>query len=395
MPDYDVITVGGGLGGAALAKVLGGGGLRVLVLEREEEFSDRIRGEFLVPWGGAEAQKLGLYDVLLASGANEQPYWNVLGNPVRDLSVTTPQKLPGLTFFHPAMQEVVIEEARRAGAEVWRGATVSQIRAGNPPAITVEARTGQRQLTARVVVCADGRNSVGRIWAGFTPRRGRQRLLIAGVMLEETDIATDTALVAVNPPRREVALLVPQGRRRARGFLIYPGETIRRLQGEGDLARLIDECVQAGMPRECYAGSRPVGPLASFDATATWVEHPYRPGVTLLGDAAGASDPTWGQGLSLTLRDVRVLSEHLLGSEDWEAAGHEYAQMRDSYFKTELTVEDWLFELMLGDGAEAEARRARAMPLLAAEPDRYPDHHFSGPDLPCDERIRRRLFGEE
>jgi flavin-dependent dehydrogenase len=70
MADFDVIKVGGGLGGAALAKVLAASGLRVLVLEREQEFSDRIRGEFLVPWGGAEAQKLGLYDVLLASGAN-------------------------------------------------------------------------------------------------------------------------------------------------------------------------------------------------------------------------------------------------------------------------------------------------------------------------------------
>jgi 2-polyprenyl-6-methoxyphenol hydroxylase-like FAD-dependent oxidoreductase len=152
----------------------------------------------------------------------------VLGNPIRDLSVTTPQKLPGLTFFHPAMLEVVLEEAKRAGAEVWRGATVSQIRPGSPPAVAVEARTGRRQLTARMVVCADGRNSVARIWAGFSPRRGRQRLLIAGVMLEGTDIATDTALVTVSPPRREVALLVPQGRRRARGFLIYPG---RRFAG--------------------------------------------------------------------------------------------------------------------------------------------------------------------
>jgi hypothetical protein len=33
--------------------------------------------------------------------------------------------------------------------------------------------------------------------------------------------------------------------------------------------------------------------------------------------------------------------------------------------------------------------------LIAMEPERYPDHHFSGPDLPCDERVRRRLYGEE
>src|SRR5579864_8158211 len=63
--DYDVITVGGGLGGAALAKVLAEKGRRVLVIEREREFKDRIRGEYMMPWGVAEAQKLGLYDLLL------------------------------------------------------------------------------------------------------------------------------------------------------------------------------------------------------------------------------------------------------------------------------------------------------------------------------------------
>ena len=72
--DYDVITVGGGLGGAALAKVLAENGLRVLVTERERTFKDRIRGEFLAPWGVAEAQNLGLYDLLMETCTHEQPF---------------------------------------------------------------------------------------------------------------------------------------------------------------------------------------------------------------------------------------------------------------------------------------------------------------------------------
>jgi 2-polyprenyl-6-methoxyphenol hydroxylase-like FAD-dependent oxidoreductase len=50
--------------------------------------------------------------------------------------------------------------------------------------------------------------------------------------------------------------------------------------------------------------------------TETWVDHPYRDGLVLVGDAAAASDPTWGQGLSLTSRDVRVLAEKLLSAND-------------------------------------------------------------------------------
>jgi flavin-dependent dehydrogenase len=57
---YDLVTIGGGIGGAALAKVIAARGLRVLVLEREQEFRDRVRGEFLNSWGVAEAIRLGL-----------------------------------------------------------------------------------------------------------------------------------------------------------------------------------------------------------------------------------------------------------------------------------------------------------------------------------------------
>ncbi len=38
---YDIITVGGGLGGSTLARAMTGRGTRVLVLEREQQFKDR------------------------------------------------------------------------------------------------------------------------------------------------------------------------------------------------------------------------------------------------------------------------------------------------------------------------------------------------------------------
>jgi flavin-dependent dehydrogenase len=51
MAGYDIIAVGGGLGGAAVANVMARAGARVLVVERETHFRDRIRGEFMEPWG--------------------------------------------------------------------------------------------------------------------------------------------------------------------------------------------------------------------------------------------------------------------------------------------------------------------------------------------------------
>jgi menaquinone-9 beta-reductase len=46
-------------------------------------------------------------------------------------------------------------------------------------------------------------------------------------------------------------------------------------------------------------------------------------------------------------------------------------------------------------GPVAEARRAKALPLIAEDPTRVPDHLFSGPDLPLNDSIKRRFFGDD
>jgi choline dehydrogenase-like flavoprotein len=99
---YDIITVGGGLGGAAQAKAMAEQGARVLVLERETQFKDRARGENCVSWGGAEMQALGLSELLRTTCAHETPQFAFsigpeFGEP-RDLIATTPQRLPFLPF---------------------------------------------------------------------------------------------------------------------------------------------------------------------------------------------------------------------------------------------------------------------------------------------------------
>ncbi len=305
------------------------------------------------------------------------------------------QGLPGLTFYHPAMQQVVLDAAKGAGAEVWRGASVREVKPGETPVAMLEIDGSVRELTARLVVCADGRSSMGRLWGGFSPRRGKQRLLGAGILLEGLSIAEDATLTILNPLVGREAILFPQGAGRVRAYLIYSPESVPRLQGDADVARFIDESVRTGIPQEVFAGAQTGGPLASFDMTENWVEHPYRDGVALIGDAAGATDPTWGQGMSMTMRDVRVLAENLFANNDWDAAGHEYAREHDRYFTTTLTVEDWIFEMFLDQGPQAQKGRERALPLIGAEPDRMPDHMFSGPDLPCDESVRKRFFGED
>src|SRR5687767_8679308 len=123
--DFDLIIVGGGLAGAALAKAMAEHGASVRVLERERRFRDRVRGEAIQPWGVAEARALGLYDALITGCADEVRWFttysgaSVLGR--RDLLETTAHRAGFLTFYHPEMQEVLLGLAEAAGAQVWRG----------------------------------------------------------------------------------------------------------------------------------------------------------------------------------------------------------------------------------------------------------------------------------
>lgn len=395
--DYDLVVGGGGICGASLAQVMAGAGASVLVLERERQFRDRVRGEFVEPWGVAETRALGLSATLASAGAHELPLL-VTGSDrkgPRDLTRTSGPKCPALTFYHPAAQDALLHGATKAGAQVWRGAQVHQVGPGSPPRVVVSHNERTVEIAARLVVGADGRHSLTRKSLGRPEQIHDDGRLLAGVLLGEVCFPEDRALIAMSPPTGHIAYLFPQGGKRARAYVGFRSDAREALRGGGDLGRFIEASVATGAPSEAYEAVSVQGPLATFKTKERWVDHPYRDGVVLIGDAAGVSDPTWGQGLSLGFRDVRVLRDCLLADEDWEAAGHAYAEAHDRYFRTTQTVVGWLTDFFLAAGSEAEARRVRARPLARDDPSRVPDHLVSGPDLPADERVRRRFFGEE
>src|ERR1700730_3708823 len=148
---YDIVTVGGGLGASAFAAAMASAGLRVLLLEKELQFKDRVRGEYIVTWGVAEAQELGLKNALLGSCATEIPFIE-MGFGLRNLVETTAQRLPGISFFHPEMQEALLGEAQRAGAEVRRGVSVTNVEPGPNPSVTASSDGREERISARLVV---------------------------------------------------------------------------------------------------------------------------------------------------------------------------------------------------------------------------------------------------
>src|ERR1700722_7311040 len=107
---YDIIMAGGGIAASTLAKAMAERGAKVLVLEREKQFKDRVRGEAVVSWGVAEANELGICRLLKEKCGHDVPYVEA-GSGLRDLRTTTPQQLPPLSFPHQVMQEIMLAAA--------------------------------------------------------------------------------------------------------------------------------------------------------------------------------------------------------------------------------------------------------------------------------------------
>ncbi|PKB73745.1 MAG: hypothetical protein BZY75_00155 [SAR202 cluster bacterium Io17-Chloro-G7] len=396
---YDIITVGGGIAGASLAKVMAEKGAKVLVLERDSVFRDRVRGEAIMPWGTAEAKELGLYETFIASGGRDLVWWDGYQGSERtshrELTATTTPKEPVTAFHHPTAQSFLIRAAADAGAEIRLGVRVLGVKTGDLPQVLAEVDGEENEFRARLVVGADGRDAPFRGWAGFNVLRDPGHTLVAGLLLDEVPVDDDSSHAWLNSDLGLWVLIFPQGGGRVRGYVCYGEDAGFRLSGDGDISRFIEQSINAGMSEGIYASAKPAGPLATFDGAASWIDHPYRNGIALIGAAAGAPDPTWGQGLSLSLRDVRVLRDALIRDENWDLAGNSYADEHDRYFKVIHDIELWETEILMKTGEEADARRKKAFAAWREDRTRQLDVMLSGPIPFVDETTKRRFFGEE
>ena len=401
--DYDLIVIGGGVAGSAVAARLATAGARTLVVESEGTFRDRVRGEAIMPWGVAEARSLGLGPVLLRAGGNPLPYWDSYQGAERsghrDLTRTTGVGEPVMACFHPDLQTAMLEHAEQCGAAVQRGVRVTGLTTSedesSPPTVAFDRGGTEEVLTARLIVGADGRGSRTRGWAGFPVHQDAERNLVSGVLIEGVDLTDDATHAWLDTEMGHWILNFPQGNGKARVYLCYDHRTARRYSGDQDVKTVLDQCIASGVPAEVYEKASPAGPLATFDGRTTWAESAYRNGVALVGDAAANTDPTWGQGLSMALRDARVLSDHLLSTGDWADAGRSYAEDRRAYFGAVHAMENWQTQLLMDTGPEADEARRRAMRSWREDRTRNPDTFLSGPGEPLDDNDRLRFFGLE
>ncbi len=398
-PDYDLLIVGGGLAGATLGLSMARQDHRVLIVEKEQKFRDRVRGEVLLPWGTAEAQELGIIDLLLKSCAREAPhtyfYYSGEASPPRDYRSTTPKGTCALSFHHPEMQEVLLAAAAEAGARVMRGANLAALRPGAVPEADIASDDGTRAVSARLIVGADGRESQMATLLGFARERDPEELFTGGLQLSG-DAPVETGLhFFLHAISGRGTILIETYPKNFRAYLLHHKDALpRRLSGERDFPAVMQHFHEIGLPATWLARLKPHGVFATFDGAHRWITNPVRGNCVLVGDAAAVSDPVWGNGLSRTLRDVRLLRDRLRGDGDWTRAAEAYAADHDDFFHRLRRAERLNAALHFSIGDAAEKRRQRAYALMEKNPELKMDISGRGPEQPCDDAMIATLLGE-
>jgi menaquinone-9 beta-reductase len=357
----DVVIVGGGIAGSALAYALASAGLGVTVLESSTEYEDRVRGEAMMPWGVKEARDLGVDQILLDAGAHVAAHWMQYfegsDEPAMAPMAGMVEGVAGsLNLRHPDACQALADAAAAAGATVVRGVHDIRLTAGPDVSVSYTA-DGAGETRARLVVGADGRSSTVRRQAGISLERDEPMNYIAGLLVDGLSGIPDDHDVMIGDSD-QLMLIFHQGGGRARLYVAVGRSGQRRFAGPDGAAQFM-----AAWTAGCYplsglvATGSPAGPCATYPGDDTWTGTPFADGVVLVGDAAGHNDPIVGQGLSIAMRDVRSVRDLIIDGARTPADFTEYGRERSERMRKLRLIADVVSVTFTEDADNRMARR--------------------------------------
>lgn len=289
----DVVVVGGGPAGLALAIRARERGLTVRLVDRARPPIDKACGEGVMPDGVACLGRLGV-----RLGPEARPFCGIRWIEGEWVAEGRFPGGPGLGVRRLRLHEALVERAEGMGVELLWGTRVTGLAGGPGEPRGVETEDGE--ISARWIVGADGLRSRVRRWAGLEApparrrRFGVRRHFRLAPWTDRVEVywadGCEAYVTPVGPAEVGVALLWDDGR------IAGPTGFEPLLAGFPNLARRLADA--APLSRD-----RGWGPLEQR------VRGVHRGRLALLGDASGYVDAITGEGLSLALHQAFALVE--------------------------------------------------------------------------------------
>ena len=309
-----IIIVGAGPTGAALALLLVKRGINVTLIEAAKDFHRVFRGEGLMPSGLDALTQMGLSKVLEEIPTRPLDGWEFIIEGKQLFRVNEPMGAPRpctLVSQPPLLKALISEAQTHDGFEFIQGVAVKDLFWSDNRVAGVILSDG-REITADLVIGADGRNSIMRERAGLKLVKQPKNIDILWFKLAASpQFADDNVFRTIVNSNRI--------------FSIFHGAESDKLH----LAYVISANEKTDYKQanwaEIFASLSPAWLAEHFRHHADTIESPIKlsvvvgrcpqwhaPGILLLGDAAHPMSPVRAQGINIALRDVIVAANYLI-----------------------------------------------------------------------------------
>lgn len=316
--EYDVIIVGGGMVGAAVACALGDSDLKVALIEQTmpEEFSVEQAHDLRVSALSIASQQIlqtvGAWDDVLAMRVcpfKRMRVWETTGDTEFNSDAIAYDAL-GYIVENRVTQLALLHRAQAfSNVEFRSPATISQLNYDHGKG-SVELEGG-KILSAKVVVGADGGQSRLRqtVGLGVTSWDYQQHAMVIYI---ETDYEQQDITWQRFVPTGPQAFLPLTGNYGSIVWYNTPDE-VRRLKALADTELLAE--LTATFP-DCLGKVNKILGVASFPLKRQHAQEYVKQGIALVGDAAHMINPLAGQGVNIGLLDAAMLAEVLVDASN-------------------------------------------------------------------------------
>lgn len=341
--EVDVIIIGAGVAGSAMAWALGKQGRRVVALERDLNQPDRIVGELLQPGGVASLTALGLeHCIEEIDGQAIQGYVVMRGE--EHISLTYPNNVLGIAFHHGRF----VQNLRKAAAtltphvELRQAIAMKLLEATGDEASTQQSTGKPGGQVIGVEYKPSGMKELRRIYAPVTIvsdgcfSKFRTEVVDSQPIGKSHFVGTIARGVTLPVPNRGHVVLVDPA-----PVLMYPisPNEVRILVDvpnplpdpvNGELARYLSEKIAPQLPagvQQGFVTAVTTERLRTMPNNRLHPEKFVRKGLIVIGDAFNMRHPLTGGGMTVALNDVQIISDglsKLRGLDDVDAVAKIY-----------------------------------------------------------------------
>ncbi|KAG2694499.1 hypothetical protein I3760_08G147700 [Carya illinoinensis] len=313
----DVIIVGAGVAGAALAYTLGKDGRRVHVIERDLTEPDRIVGELLQPGGYLKLIELGLEDcveeidaqrvvgyALFKDGKNAR-----LSYPLEKF----PSDVAGRSFHNGRFIQRMREKAATLPNVQLEQGTVTSLLEGNGTIKGVQYKTkdGQEHKAyAPLTIVCDG--CFSKLHRSLCNPKVDVPSCFVGLVLENCELpfANHGHVILADP---SPILFYPISSTEVRCLVDVPGQKLPSV-ANGEMANNLKTVVAPQIPaelKEAFISAVDKGNIRTMPNRSMPADPLPTPGALLMGDAFNMRHPLTGGGMTVALSDIVVLRDLL------------------------------------------------------------------------------------